>query len=103
MTGGRTGGPALSARDWAGKAAAGLVLGFLLALGASGLLRTLLNAGEPFFSAKGQFSMWMMAPVWALVLSFCFLFRSGLRAWMWLLLANIPVWGLTAWLGGLRL
>lgn len=93
----------LSSRDWFGKTMAGLVLGFFLALGLAGLLRVLVNGGLPFFSARGQLSMWLMAPVWGLVLSFCFLFRSSLRAWGWLFLANLPIWGLTALLGGLRL
>jgi len=93
----------LSSRDWFGKTLAGLILGFFLALGLAGLLRVLANDGLPFFSARGQLSMWLMAPVWGLVLSFCFLFRSSLRAWGWLFVANLPIWGLTALLGGLRL
>lgn len=46
--------------------------------------------------------MWMIAPVWATVLGFVFLFRSTLRAWLWLGLANVLAWGvlwaLKAWL-----
>ncbi|MCB2073780.1 MAG: hypothetical protein H6917_16465 [Novosphingobium sp.] len=91
----------LSSRDWFGKASAGLVLGFLLALGAAGLFKILAGVGETFFSTKGQLAMWMMAPVWALAVSLCFLFRSGLRAWGWLALANLALWSLIALLGGL--
>lgn len=94
--------PQLTARNWFGRASAGLILGFLLALGASGLFRTLGGVGEAFFSTKGQFAMWLMSPVWALVVSLVFLFRTSLRAWAWLALANIMVWGLIVALGGLR-
>lgn len=71
----------LSSRNWFGKASAGLVLGLAIALGTSGLLTAVLGLENTYFSLPGQFTMWMMAPVWALILSFCFLFRSGLRAW----------------------
>jgi len=95
----------LSSRDWFGKSAAGLILGFLLALGAAGLFKLLAGVGlggDSFFSTKGQFSMWLMSPIWALTLSFCFLFRSGLRAWLWLAAANVLVWAPIVLSGGLR-
>ena len=91
----------LSSRDWFGKASAGLILGFLLALGAAGLFKMATGVEETFFSTKGQFAMWMMSPVWALTVSLCFLFRSGLRAWVWLAAANLVLWALLASLGGL--
>jgi len=93
----------LTAKNWFGKASAGVILGFLLALGASGLFRTLAGIGESYFSTQGQFSMWMIAPIWVLILSFCFLFGSGGRAWAWLALANLLLWSLLAALGGLAL
>ena len=80
---------ALTSRDWFGKASAGLVLGFLLALGAGGLFKTLAGLDDTFFSTKGQLAMWMMAPIWAAVLSFSFMYRSPARAWGWLALANL--------------
>ena len=82
----------LSSRDWFGKASAGLVLGFLLALAAGGLFKMLVGVGDAFFSTKGQIAMWLMSPVWALTLSFCFLFRTGLRAWVGLAIANVILW-----------
>ncbi len=93
----------LSSRDWFGKSVAALFLGFLLALGCSGLFRELAGVGEGYFSTKGQFAMWLMAPVWALTLSFCFLFRSTLRAWLWLGAANFLVWVPVILMGGLKL
>ena len=82
----------LTSRDWFSKASAGLILGFLLALGLSGLLAAALGISDNFFSTKGQLTMWSMSLSWSLVLSFCFLFGSGLRAWIWLGLANVLVW-----------
>lgn len=90
---------ALTSRDWFGKASAGLILGFLLALGSGGLFRVLLGVKDSFFSTRGQLSMWMISPIWALILSFCFMFRSGARAWGWLAAANLALWGLV-WLLG---
>lgn len=70
----------LSTRGWFGKASAGVILGFALALAMSGIfLRLPGGAG-----GKMQLAMWLMAPVWALVFSFVFLFRSPLAAWAWL-------------------
>lgn len=82
----------LHSRNWLGKASAGLVLGYLLALGVSGFV----SLGAPGGPAGGkvQFVMWTVSPVWACVLSFCFLFRDGLRAWLWLGGATILTYGL---------
>lgn len=93
----------LTSKDWFGKASAGLLLGFCLALGAAGLFKLLAGVGDTFFSTKGQFAMWLMSPVWALVLSFCFMFRSSARAWLWLALANLALWLPLAALGGTAL
>jgi len=90
----------VTSRDWFGKSSAGLLLGFLLALGTSGLFKLAAGVGDTFFSTKGQFAMWLIAPVWASVLSFCFLFASTRAAWGWLGLASGMVWGLLLALGG---
>jgi hypothetical protein len=82
----------LTSRDWLGKASAGVVMGFVLALGLSGLLAWGIGVSDTFFSTKGQLAMWSMSPIWCLVLSLCFLFRSGLRAWVMLTLASAVVW-----------
>jgi hypothetical protein len=90
----------ITSRDWFGKSSAGLLLGFLLALGASGLFKMAAGIGDTFFSTQGQFAMWLMAPVWAGVLSFCFLFPSTRSAWGWLGLASAVVWSILFALGG---
>ena len=38
--------------------------------------------------------MWTIAPVWATVLGFVFLFRDSRRAWLWLGMATALAWGL---------
>lgn len=84
--------PQLTSRNWFGKASAGLILGFLLALGLSGLLSWAIGVGDTFFSTKGQLTMWVMSPIWSLILSFVFFFQYGRNAWGWLALASGIVW-----------
>ena len=94
--------PRLESRHWFGKTCAGVLLGFGLALALSGLFAWLGPDGIDAGSGKRQFNMWLMAPVWATVLSFVYLFRTSLRAWLWLGAANGVAWsaflGLRAWL-----
>lgn len=78
-----------SSRNWFGKASAGLILGFGLALALTGIWAWAGPGGVMDSSGKTQLNMWVMAPVWTLTLSFCFFFRTGLRAWAWLSLANL--------------
>lgn len=86
--------PALSSRNWFSRAAAGLILGYTLAIGLSGLVAWFTPGGIAAGGGKLQFVMWITAPVWAAILSFCFLFRTGLRAWAWLGLANLIIFAL---------
>ncbi|SFP26968.1 hypothetical protein [Qipengyuania nanhaisediminis] len=85
-----------SAKGWLGKASAGVILGFTLALGFTGLFVWLTPDGLMAGSGKTQFAMWLVAPIWCGIASFCFLFRSGIRAWLWLGGANIVVFALLA-------
>jgi hypothetical protein len=78
-------------RDWIAKTLAGALLGFALALGASGLFSHL-NAAMPL-SVRGQLAMWMVPPVWLGILSGVYFFASGVHAWLWLGGANILVFG----------
>ena len=84
----------LSSRDWFGKASAGLLLGFFIAVGLSGIFARFGPGEVSSFSIQHQFTMWLIAPLLAGILSFCFLFRSGLRAWGWLGITNLVIWGL---------
>ena len=94
-----------SSRDWLGKSSAGIILGFALAIALSGLFAWAGPGGLMHSSAKTQINMWMIAPIWVSVLSFCFFFRSGLRAWLWLGGATLLAFGalflVKAWLGGI--
>ena len=78
----------LQSRHWFGKTVAGAVLGIGLALALSGLFAWLSPGGIDADGGKAQFNMWLMAPLWAGVLSFVYLFRDSLRAWLWLGAAN---------------
>lgn len=82
----------LTSRDWFSKASAGLVLGFAIALGLSGLLDWAVGVRDLYMDVRGSVAMWLMGPVWCAVLSFCFLFRSGARAWAMLGAATAAIW-----------
>lgn len=84
----------LTSRDWFGKASAAVVLGFTLTLALTCTFAALFSKGDSYFSAQGQMAMWLVSPIWCLILSFCFLFRSTARAWAWLAAANILAWAL---------
>lgn len=94
--------PALTSRDWLGKTLAGVILGFTLGLGLAGLFLWIMGPGIAPFSAKGQFAMWLMSPVWALSVGLVFLFRTPARAWLGLGLANLCAWAPLWALGGLH-
>ena len=91
----------LDGRHWFGKTMAGTLPGYTLALALSGVI-ALLTPGGFAGEGKVQFNMWMIAPIWATVLGFVYLFRDSLRAWLWLGAANVLawglLWGLKAWL-----
>lgn len=78
--------------DWLSKSLAGLILGFILGVGISGLFMAV--ASDMLGSIKAQLSMWIITPVWLSVLTSVYWFQNGLRAWLWLTLINITVFGL---------
>jgi hypothetical protein len=82
------------APDWLSKTLAGLLLGFALAIGSSGLLSW--AAADLALTIRSQLVMWLVAPVWMGVLSGVYFFRSGKRAWAWLGGANLLVFGFLA-------
>lgn len=77
--------------DWWLKTLAGLILGFTLALGLVGLFAWF-GPGGIDADTKVQFNMWMIPPIWLLILSFSFLFKNGLRAIGYLSLFNILIY-----------
>ncbi|RMH89539.1 hypothetical protein EBB59_10210 [Lysobacter pythonis] len=76
--------PRLQSAHWFGKTCAGVVLGLVIAVAASGLFAWFGPGGIAPDGGKNQFNMWLVAPVWAGVISGVFLFRDSLRAWAWL-------------------
>lgn len=83
-----------SAKHWLGKVSSAVFLGFSLCLGVSGLMLRYGFGDIAMYSIQGQFLMWMLSPLWLCLLGLCFLFPSGLAAWLYLGIANALVWGL---------
>lgn len=86
----------LTSRHWFGKVSAATILGFTLALALTCTFAATFSQGDSYFTAQGQVAMWLVAPIWCAPLGFCFLFRSGARAWGWLAIANLAAWTLYA-------
>lgn len=85
--------------DWWSKTFAGAFLGGTLALALAGLFAWI-GPGGIAAPEKAQFVMWMMAPVWMAVFSTVYLFRTGLRAMLWLGGANVAAYGLLFYVRG---
>lgn len=79
----------LESRHWLGKSLAGLILGFTLGLAVSGLFAWMGPDGINAPTGKTEFNMWLVAPVWAAVMSMVYLFGNSRRAWLWLGVANV--------------
>ncbi|WP_317203439.1 hypothetical protein [Janthinobacterium sp.] len=79
--------------DWWSKTLAGAVLGWTLALALSGLFAWL-GPGGIAAPQKYQFIMWLIAPLWMIIFSLVYLFRTGLRAVFWLAAANLLAYAL---------
>lgn len=82
-----------TSRSWFGKVSAAFLPGFALSIGLTVLFCHVAGVQDSFFDARGQMAMWAVAPLWTGLLSFCFFFRSGPRAWAWIGAANLIVWG----------
>lgn len=85
--------PRRDSRHWFGKTLAATVLGYFLALALSGVI-ALLTPGGFAGEGKVQFTMWLIAPIWASVLGLVFLFRDSRRAWGWLAVATLAAFAL---------
>lgn len=80
---------------WIGKTTAGAICGFLVALASSGLLvRLAPSAGVD--AAKAETTMLTVPLVWTAIFSAAYLFRTGLRAWLWLGSASAATLALVA-------
>ncbi len=74
--------------DWWSKSIAGCLLGFTFALAVSGVFAWV-GPGGIEAPNKVQFNMWIIAPIWMLILSFSYLFKTGVRAISWLVALNL--------------
>ena len=72
---------------------AGLVLGATLSFALAGLFAWL-GPGGIAAPQKTQFVMWMITPIWMIIFSLTYLFRTGARALLWLMSANFLVYAL---------
>ena len=66
--------------DWFTKTLAGLILGFIFAIGCSDLFMNL--ADDTALNARVQIAMWMVFPIWLTWFGLAFAFRKGLHAWL---------------------
>jgi len=80
-------------QDWIGKTSAGVILGFCLAISLAGTLAWL-GPGGLDAKNKFQFILWIVPPIWLGVAAFCYFFRTGLQAWLWLGSANLLAYGM---------
>ena len=78
---------------WFVKTIAGLVLGLTLAYAFVGIFAWF-GPGGIAASTKVQFNMWLISPIWLLVLSFSYLFQTGRKALIYLVSANIFVYSI---------
>ncbi|GAA0350123.1 hypothetical protein GCM10009092_13150 [Bowmanella denitrificans] len=78
---------------WWSKSLAGVLLGFVLAIGITGLFAWL-GPGGLHADNKIQFNMWISALIWMVLFACVYLFSTGLKAWLWLGGASIAVWSL---------
>ncbi|MDP2562694.1 hypothetical protein [Psychrobium sp. 1_MG-2023] len=78
---------------WWSKTLSGSILGLSLAFAFASIFAWYGPGGiEP--SMKTQFNMWIISPIWLLVLSFSFLFKTGKKAFLYLSAANIVAYSI---------
>lgn len=78
---------------WVVKTLAGTVLGLTLAYALVGIFAWF-GPGGLSATAKIQFNMWMISPIWLLVLSLSYLFKTGTKTIMYLLSINLVAYSL---------
>lgn len=66
--------------DWLSKTLAGLLLGLAIAFVLLGIYAWY-GPGDIRSGNKSQFVMWLVTPVWLIILASTYLFPNGRRAW----------------------
>lgn len=77
---------------WKGKLSAGVLAGAGLAFGFMAVTGLLCHTTGSPMTLSAQFLLWVVAFVWVVVVSSCFLFSSGWKAWGWLGGACLLIW-----------
>ncbi|MEI6894850.1 MAG: hypothetical protein V5789_09525 [Colwellia sp.] len=85
---------------WWSKTLAGIFLGLSLSY-ALVIIFAWYGPGGIDAPAKVQFNMWIISPIWLLIFSFTYMFKTGLKAALYLLGANITAYSLFFFLGWL--
>ncbi|GAA0823173.1 hypothetical protein GCM10009111_32440 [Colwellia asteriadis] len=85
---------------WWLKTFAGLLFGLTLAYALVGMFAWY-GLGGIDAPVKVQFNMWMLSPIWLTVLTLTYLFKTGLKAFIYLGLANIVAYSVFFILGWL--
>ncbi|NQY88527.1 MAG: hypothetical protein HRT51_12440 [Colwellia sp.] len=78
---------------WWSKTIAGIILGLTLTYAIVAIFAWH-GPGGIDAPVKVQFNMWMIAPIWLLILSFTYLFKTGLKAIVYLGSANMFFYGI---------
>ena len=78
---------------WWSKTLIGAILGLTIAYAIVGIFAWY-GPGGIDAPTKVQFNMWMITPIWLLIFSLCYLFKSGWNAFVYLASANLFLYGL---------
>jgi cytochrome bd-type quinol oxidase subunit 2 len=76
----RTDRKAARSADWLSKTLAGLIFGLAIAFVCMGFYAWY-GPGDIHSANKSQFVMWLVSPLWLVILAAVYLFPSGKQAW----------------------
>ncbi|MEL7477759.1 MAG: hypothetical protein AAGJ17_02525 [Pseudomonadota bacterium] len=84
--------------QWWGKTAVGVFLGLALSYGIVALIVWFgpdginSNLSDQRLFWKTQFNMWIVTPIWMLIVSFIYMFKTTKQAFIYLLSANVIIY-----------
>lgn len=86
--------------QWRGKTAVGVFLGLLLSYGIVAFIvwfgpdNINQNLSNERLLWKTQFNMWIVTPIWMLIVSFIYMFKTTKQAFIYLFSANLIIYTL---------
>ncbi|WP_026019267.1 hypothetical protein [Acetobacter ascendens] len=83
-----------TSQNWFTKVSAAVLPGNILTFGLVGIIGVLSHADSDPRTASAQFLTWLTVLLWCIILPTCFLFSNGKRAWNYLSISALCVWGL---------